>query len=69
MLAPVTTEPATGAGEVPCGTPFAAGVVVVALLAGDDGLVLEHPAKAIVITINIIARILIREIFIISLPV
>ena len=62
MLAPETTDPAAGTDEPPDTAP--ADVVVTGVVAGVVGLVLEHPAIATAITTRMIAKILIREIFI-----
>jgi hypothetical protein len=67
MFAPLTTDPAVWVAA--WGTPLVGAgdaLVVVIPVAGAAGLVLEHPAIAMAITTNMIARILIREIFIIS---
>ena len=67
IFAPLTTDPADDDEVVPDGAlaaVVAAGVAaVVPPVVGVVGLVLEHPAIATAITTNIIAMILIREIF------
>jgi hypothetical protein len=69
MLAPVTTDPAAGADELPEGAPAAA--VVIDVIPGADvfGLVLEHPATTTAITTIAIAMKLIPEIFKLPPPV
>jgi hypothetical protein len=74
-LAPFTTDPAAGAVVIetpPAGdglTGAGDALIVGIPVAGAAGLVLEHPATATATTTNIIAVILIGEIFIFSLQV
>ena len=63
MFAPLTTDPAVAAEEVPDGAPAAVVDVGVATVVCDDGVVLEHPAIATAITTNMITMILLRETF------
>jgi hypothetical protein len=69
ILAPLTTDPAAGADVVLDKVPAAVVGNGVPPVVVDGVLVLEHPAIATAITTNMIARILIRETFIISLRV
>jgi hypothetical protein len=64
MFAPLTTDPADDADGVPEGAPAAVVAFgVVPPVVGAVGVVLEHPAIATASTTNMIAMILIREIF------
>jgi hypothetical protein len=59
------TDPVEGAEVVPDGAPgvVVAAAIVVPVVAGTAGLVLEHPAIATAIMMSVIVMILKREIF------
>lgn len=68
ILAPLTTDPAAGTDDVPDVVavglaPAAVAVVCVALVVGEAGVVLAHPAIAMAITTRMIIMTLLREIF------
>jgi len=63
MFAPLTTDPVAGVEVVPAGAPAAFVVVCVVPVAGDDGVVLAHPAIAMVITTKMIIMTPVRKIF------
>jgi len=63
MFAPLTTDPVAGVVVVTAGAPAAVAVVCVALVVGEAGVVLAHPAIAMAITTRMIIMTLLCEIF------